>query len=131
MIANGGQILRRPQLIVGWGLIALVVMLSLLPVEIDLSQGRDKWSHFLAYGVLMFWFGAIYTQRMRQLMIALALVGLGVGLEFLQRETGYRSYEVADMVADTIGVLLGWVVVLTPLGRIFVWLERHFLHSPP
>lgn len=97
----------------------LVVVLSLIPVEVDLSEGRDKWSHFLAYGGLMFWFGLLFSKPIGRLRIALGLIAMGVALEFLQRETGYRSFDVLDMAANSVGVLLGWVLVRTPLGSLF------------
>lgn len=36
---------------------------------------------------------------------ALGLVARGIALEFLQRWTGYRSFEDADMAAEGAGVL--------------------------
>ena len=38
---------------------------------------------------------------------------MGIALEFVQGWLGYRSFEVADMVANTIGVLLGLVIAST------------------
>jgi VanZ family protein len=55
-----------------------------------------------------------------------ALVGLGVGLEFVQGWTGYRSFDVMDMLADSVGVLLGWMLVLTPLVRVVAIIECRF-----
>ena len=37
---------------------------------------------------------------------------MGVGLEFAQGQLGYRTYEVFDMYANTLGVLLGWAAAL-------------------
>jgi glycopeptide antibiotics resistance protein len=37
---------------------------------------------------------------------------MGIGLEFIQGMLGYRTYEVFDMLANTIGVLLGWAAAL-------------------
>jgi VanZ family protein len=37
---------------------------------------------------------------------------MGIAIEFVQGATGYRSFEVMDMVADAIGVLLGWAAAL-------------------
>jgi len=73
---------------------------------------------------LMFWFGLSYSKAMRQFQIALAFIALGVALEFLQRETGYRSFDVADMAANSVGVLLGWGLVRTPLRRLFPGLKE-------
>jgi glycopeptide antibiotics resistance protein len=57
-------------------------------------------------------------------MIALAaLIGMGVGLEFLQGWTGYRFFDVRDMVANGSGAMLGFLLVLTPFGRMFILIE--------
>lgn len=57
-------------------------------------------------------------------MIAVALlIGLGVGLEFLQGWTGYRLFDVWDMAVNSIGVLFGFLLVRTPLGRLFILIE--------
>jgi VanZ family protein len=102
---------RRIALALGWAWVALIVYLSLMhdPPRIEV-HGGDKAGHVLLYGVAAFWFCAAYTGKARVLH-CLGLVALGVGLEFVQRWVGYRSFEIADMVADVIGVLAGWAVV--------------------
>ena len=106
---------RRIWLLLGWGMVAAVVVLSLIPVEVDLGEDRDKFAHFLAYGSLSFWFGMIFVGRGPQLGIAVAFAAMGVALEFLQGLTDYRSFEIADMVANAVGAGLGWCLVQTPL----------------
>jgi len=76
------------------------------PPTIDVAQG-DKLGHFAAYGLLMFLFCQIYVRR---LAFALAFIAMGVGLEFLQGMTGYRTFDVFDMLANAVGVALGWLV---------------------
>ena len=61
----------------------------------------------------MFLFCQIYVQRNARIAYALAFVAMGIGLEFLQGMTGYRSFDVMDMLANTIGVALGWILVFT------------------
>ena len=92
-------------LALGWAWIALVVYLSLTPrpPEIDVIAG-DKIGHVLAYAFLMLWFAQLYRPRPIKFAIALGLVGLGIAIEFAQQQTGYRSFEVADMGADAVGV---------------------------
>ena len=121
---------RRIWLLLGWGMVAAVVVLSLIPVEVDLGGDRDKLAHFLAYGSLSLWFGMIFSGRGRQLGIAVAFAALGATLEFLQGLTGYRSFEIADMVANAIGAVLGWGLAQTPLKNGLAWIERAFF-SPP
>jgi glycopeptide antibiotics resistance protein len=36
---------------------------------------------------------------------------MGIALEFLQGMTDTRSFEVLDMVANAVGVALGWITV--------------------
>jgi VanZ family protein len=61
----------------------------------------------LLYAVAAFWFCSVYAGKAR-LFHCLGLVALGVALEFVQRWLGYRSFELADMAADAIGVLAAW-----------------------
>ena len=91
----------------GWAVLAGIVFLSLTPSPPSADfESSDKVGHLLSYGVLMAWFALLYPAR--RPWLAIAFVALGVGLEFAQGATGYRSFEVADMVANSIGVLLGW-----------------------
>ena len=94
----------------GWCLIAAVIYLSLTPAppKMDMPAG-DKIGHVLAYTVLMFWFSQIYYARRSRVLIALGFVLLGISLEFLQGLGGERQFEVADMIANTAGVMIGWM----------------------
>ncbi len=115
---------RRIWLLLGWGMVAAIAVLSLIPVEVDLSGGRDKLAHFAAYGGLSFWFGMIFGGRGLQLGIAVAFAALGVALEFLQGLTDYRSFEIADMVANAVGAGLGWCLAQTPFRSALTLAER-------
>ncbi|MCW8828344.1 MAG: VanZ family protein [Gammaproteobacteria bacterium] len=111
-------------LILGWSGIGLLVWFSLasLTLHIDVEYG-DKWMHLLTYALLMGWFVQLYSRWPLILLHALLLMLLGVMLEFLQTQTG-RHFEVADMLANTLGVTLGGITVLTPLRDRLLWLER-------
>ena len=86
-----------------------MVAASLLPPPVELdAEGSDKLGHLAAYGVLAFWFCQLYAARTAQAGYCLGFVALGVALELAQGQTGYRSFELADMGANTLGVLLGW-----------------------
>ena len=115
---------RRIWLLLAWGMVASVVVLSLIPVEVDLGEGRDKVAHFLAYGSLSLGFGMLFGGRARQLGIALAFAAMGVALECLQGLTDYRTFEIADMIANAIGAALGWGLAQTPLRNGLEWVER-------
>jgi VanZ family protein len=105
--------MRKAGVAAGWGWAAAIVWLSLTPSppEVDLPQG-DKLGHFAAYGALMFWFAVLYPQRKSRIAYALGFIAMGIGLEFVQTALGYRTYELFDMYANTLGVLLGWAAAL-------------------
>jgi len=115
---------RRIWLLLAWGMVVSVVVLSLIPVEVDLGEGRDKIAHFLAYGSLSLGFGMLFAGRSRQLRIAIAFAAMGVAIEFLQGLTDYRTFEIADMIANAIGAALGWGLAQTPLRNGLEWVER-------
>ena len=100
-------------LALGWGLVAAIVWLSLTPSppKVDFEQS-DKVGHFLAYGTLMFWFSQLYVTRKTRLACATGFAAMGVALEFIQGWTGYRDFELYDMLANGIGVALGWAAAL-------------------
>lgn len=92
----------------GWTYALVIVWLSLTPSppQLDIAHG-DKLEHFLAYAVLMFWFATAYRGTKARLAFGAGWIALGVALEFAQAATGYRSFELADMAANTLGVLAG------------------------
>ena len=105
--------------------IAIVVLGSLMPgppTPITFDQS-DKLSHALAYAWLMLWFCQLYAGTRRRFALALALIALGVALEFLQNLTPDRTYDLLDMAANTGGVLLGWLLATTPLAQTLRLLE--------
>ncbi|OGA60546.1 MAG: hypothetical protein A3G81_08710 [Betaproteobacteria bacterium RIFCSPLOWO2_12_FULL_65_14] len=105
--------MRHAHVAAGWLLVAALVWVSLTPAppKLDFEAG-DKVGHLLGYGLLMFWFAQLYAARAARLAYAALFVLMGVTLEFVQGQLGYRTYEVFDMLANTAGVLLGWAAAL-------------------
>lgn len=79
-----------------------------MPPDPSGFEGGDKIGHLLAYGSLMLWFSLLYGSLPARLAYGAGFVVLGVVLEFMQGTLDYRTFEVADMVANSLGVLLGW-----------------------
>lgn len=98
----------------GWLIAAAIVFLSLTPQppDLDVPHG-DKLGHFAAYSLLTFWFCWLYPAWNTRLAYAAGWIAMGVALEFAQGATGYRSFELADMAANSLGVLLGWGISAT------------------
>jgi VanZ family protein len=103
----------RELLRVVWLLAILAVIVgSLLPANslairtLDRFPVSDKIEHAGMYALLAF-LPAVRERRNFVIGAAAGAMALGVGLEFAQRLSGWRNFEVADMIADGIGVCLG------------------------
>jgi VanZ family protein len=105
--------MRKVCVAAGWGWAAAIAWLSLTlaPPGVDIEYG-DKLGHFAGYGLLMFWFSQLYPKKTTRVAYAIGFVAMGVGLEFLQGQLGYRTYDLFDMYANSLGVLLGWAAAL-------------------
>ena len=58
----------------------------------------------------MLWFCVLYRRSRVRAFYALGFVAMGIALEFMQGNLGYRTFELLDMAANTAGVMLGWGV---------------------
>jgi VanZ family protein len=109
----------------GWLLVLAIIAVSLMPAppHLNVEQG-DKLGHFAAYGLVTLWFAQPYTALRQRIWLALGMVALGIGLEYAQRATGYRSFEVADMAADALGVAIGWLAAPPRLPNLLSWVKK-------
>ena len=104
--------------------ILIVIVVSLLPWNsllvraLDHLQINDKVLHFAAYMMLAF-LPAMHERRPYVVGAAFGVAALGVALEFGQLVSGWRDFEVGDMIADAIGVCVG-VAVGISVGRIHI-----------
>lgn len=107
----------------GW---ALCIGLSLLPpIPLGGPQDSDKIGHFLAYFTLSAWAMAIFRTRRAQLLAALSLVLLGLGVEWAQAHlTTTRQGDLRDAWANTAGIALGLALAYTPLSRLLQHLDH-------
>jgi VanZ family protein len=106
--------------IFGWGLAITLSLIRPPHIDIDVPDG-DKVGHLLAYATLSAWAVMLFATRRAWLLAAVALVALGIGMEFAQGAfTDYRMQDPRDALANTIGVLLGLAVART---RMQDWLQ--------
>lgn len=93
----------------------IVMVLSLSPLEPDApSLGWDKANHMAAFTLL-----ALLGCRAYPSHTGIVLAGLlvyGGLIEVLQSFTGYRRAEWADLLADALGLPLGWAVARLRAG---------------
>lgn len=94
--------------LLGWIGVVFTLVVSLVPPVLDEGSGHtDKFVHLAGYGVLMFWWAQLAVSGRWRL--ALAVIAYGLVLEGLQGLTPNRSPDALDALANTGGVLLGWL----------------------
>lgn len=106
------------------GVAAVVLAGSLVPPPTEVGQPigpfglveADAWSHALSYGVLAISVAyALLARSGERLLVAVvAAVAFGLAVEGLQYGVPWRSFELADAVANAVGALVaagGWRVL--------------------
>jgi hypothetical protein len=131
VVTLAGQTVRKTWLGIGWFGVGLVIYLSLTPTppEVDLGAFTDKWEHMTVYALLMWWFCQLQPSMSGRAATGLGLVGLGISLEFAQRMTGIRMFEISDMAAGAVGVALGWLLASPRTPNLLYWCQRWL--APP
>jgi VanZ family protein len=94
-------------------IITAIIYLSVTsnPLQLHVAQG-DKLGHVAAYAVAAWWCAHMARTPGTRWTIAVCLIALGVALEFVQLQLGYRTFELKDMAADAMGVIIGSAVSL-------------------
>jgi VanZ family protein len=85
-------------------------LLSLL----SLDQGpdiNDKFIHFSAYGFIAF-IGLLASKKNAKSLLIVMLIVFGVIIECLQGFSGLRNFEYMDIIANSFGVLGGYIIFL-------------------
>jgi len=92
----------------GWLGVVITLVVSLMPPVLDESSGNtDKIVHLAGYAVLMFWWAQLIIQQRWKLAVAVVL--FGGAIELLQGLTPARQPDLLDALANSSGVLLGWL----------------------
>jgi VanZ family protein len=114
--------------------ITAIVILSLAPIPDNAPLEDvpliDKWVHFVIYAGLVFaaWFDRWQNKSTIgwwtfAILICLFSSLLGGLLEWAQGCTNYRSCELLDFYADTIGALLATFIIV--VGHLLQGADRH------
>lgn len=115
----------------GWLLVAGIIVASVVPdlrIAMMSTGMTDKVAHSFSYFLLMFWFSGLYKRRY-QMLVAAGVLVLGMLLETIQWQLPYRMSDPADLLANLIGVVTGFVfAILLSAGwcrRIEMFLGYH------
>lgn len=96
---------KTKERILGLLIVICVFTLALMPQIPKIIPYEDKIGHTGLYFLLMVYFSRKFT-----VYIAVGLLlFIGIMLELLQHQVGYRSAEVMDVVANTLGMFLGYI----------------------
>ena len=88
---------------------AAVMVLSLLPLDADApSLGWDKANHMAAFTLLALLGCRAYPAHLA--VVLLGLLAYGGLIEILQSFTALRRAEWGDLLADALGLPLGWAM---------------------
>lgn len=107
------MIARNKYQILFWLCIAATIFASLMPGGgKPLFQMQDKVGHAAIYGLLFFFCAHAYSNRFPLWLLALVLAGFGLSMELAQSMTSYRQADGWDMLANSTGILLVWLLML-------------------
>lgn len=115
---------------IGWLMVFLLCYFSLIsnPPEIKFDlKYFDKVRHFIAYFILMFWFAQLYKTSKSRLFYFVFFIVMGVILEILQGMGGVRYFEYNDMLANSLGVMLAFLMTKGKFKTILLNFENKYL----
>jgi VanZ family protein len=116
---RSSRLLTLTRVVFGVALAATAWTSLLPPEDVPPAFGlSDKVIHAIGYAVLGF---LAVASRISWPRAWLLVVGFGVLLEFAQGIAGYRSFEVADMVADAVGASIGVAIAILTFSARSAW----------
>lgn len=95
-----------------FSLLAFVLVMSLIPGELDPSPGfiNDKVKHALVFFVLTFVMEVLaYPSIVLSIRKPVLLMMFGVLIEVLQGQSGYRECSLGDVLVNSVGILAFYV----------------------
>jgi VanZ family protein len=91
-----------------YGYISVVMYLSFTPSS-DMGTGNDKINHLLAFVMFTILFEVAFRPEKLPIVFLSGLL-FGFFIEFVQYFLPYRSSEFYDIVADFLGIVLGFIM---------------------
>jgi VanZ family protein len=119
---------RRLWLFAGLLLAAAVAVLSLMPsTQLPEVRLSDKVQHVLAYVALGFWFGSVVVRR-DMVWVAVVLLAFGAGIELTQGWMSVgRQADFYDLWSNALGIGIGLLLAVSPMGRLVPWVEARLI----
>ena len=86
-----------------------VFTFSLFEFQESKTMLNDKFIHFFVYSLLSF-FVFKASLSFKRILLFSGLISLGVLTEFLQNLSGLRNFEYMDIIANSLGILVGLII---------------------
>jgi VanZ family protein len=114
--------------LIGAGILGYIVYVTLTPHPPPMpGRFTDKIFHVLGYFVLTGWFVQLYKSSRLRRYLVLGFIGLGTVLEFAQLWVNTRSFDLGDIVANTLGVLAAWLLLRGRWTAVLLYCERYLM----
>jgi VanZ family protein len=97
---------------VAWLLVAVAL---LVPVPVAAPEGSDLVAHFTIFGLMALGAVGFCRQPVQLLGLTVLTMAGAAALEFAQYLLPYRSFDLVDLVANTLGALTGYALALIVL----------------
>jgi VanZ family protein len=115
-----------------WGAVGVVFVLALLPLpelpEVAFSLS-DKAQHALVF--LLLWLLGDWSYPTTRVLLSLGLFLYGGMIEVAQAFTPTRQMELADWIADAVGVAAAWLLAATLFQLRRQWAVRWGVRPAP
>ncbi len=101
--------MRKILILIGYLIILSIFFFSLKRSSggADLFPHADKLGHCFSYFLVTYWFCNLYPRNYHKWYV-LIFTQQGIVIEFLQRMTGYRTYDSFDMLANFSGCMIAF-----------------------
>ena len=84
-----------------------ILVLALIPNNGKIHIGTwDKANHFIAFFTLSFLLNRASSTMDARIRNMLSLLGFGMSIEIFQAFTSYRSSDIYDILADSVGIVV-------------------------
>ncbi len=84
-----------------------IALLLLTPLPFRLIARSDLLGHFLLFAVMTVAIVSFARSRLQIILLSVISIGYGVALEFAQAHVPNRTFDLADMVANGLGGIVG------------------------